>query len=68
MIQDSSAQIVAQAQKFGILMKKRLHWASVVRDSTHQKKEQVSTETIRENTHGMYLLLFFFHISILYSI
>ena len=31
-------KLSAQAQKFGILMKKRLHWASVVRDSTHQKK------------------------------
>ena len=33
-----SKTLSAQAQKFGILMKKRLHWASVVRDSTHQKK------------------------------
>ena len=38
MPQNLSAQIVVQAQKFGILMKKRLHWASVVRGQMCSKK------------------------------
>ena len=30
------SKLSAQAQKFGILMKKKLHWASVVRGYVHK--------------------------------
>ena len=41
MLQNLSAQFVCTSQKFWISMKKRLHWASVVRATTDVEIEKI---------------------------